>query len=149
MSPTTTRIQTGTAGRAGKHRKHGCKWIIGRSWDWMTSQTHRSQQCSSSRALGWGQTPCRPARRCERPQCPSRSGTPAEHSGEQLPPTHTHSRLQRWPERQWRRKAGWEREEKGLNPGGWRRTGRWRACHNQRNTNLHQFRVNPSKLSGF
>lgn len=25
-----------------------------RSCDWMTSETHRSQQCSSNRALGWG-----------------------------------------------------------------------------------------------
>lgn len=122
----------------GKHAHNTMTKSSTVSCDWIASLTHRIQQCSTSRALGWGWTPCRPTRRCEKPQCPSRSRMSAKRSGDLLLPTRTHSHLQHWPGRQWRRRAGREREEKLVNPGGWRRTGPWNACHSERNRSLYQ-----------
>lgn len=102
------------------------------SCDRVTSQTHQNPQCSIRRALGWGWTPCRPTRRCEKPRCPSRSRTWAKRSGDLPPPTCTGSHLRRWPGHQWRRRADWGRQEKMLNPGGFWWTGPWNACCRER-----------------
>lgn len=102
------------------------------SCDRVTSQTHQNPQCSIRRALGWGWTPCRPTRRCEKPRCPSRSRTWAKRSGDLPPPTCTGSQLRGWPGHQWRRRADWGRQENMLNPGGFWWTGPWNACCRER-----------------
>lgn len=106
------------------------------SCDRVTSQTHRNPRRSIRRALGWGWTPCRPTRRCEKPRCPSRSRTWAKRSGDLPPPTGTRSHLRRWPGHQWRRRADWGRRGKRLNPGGFWWPGPWNACGRERGTEV-------------